>query len=308
MLRRCASIVRVLRTSCSAISRLVRPAATRPAISRLAARRAVRRRLRRGPGGARGDRGGGARATASSGAGSRRSACRPSARAGAPPMAAGRSPAAARARPSTSDARASSNGAPSDDSRAARAVRPPPRGRSCASSISARSTQRLLSPTAYRRAWPPPRRPPPPSRRRRGRRTQAAPQPTPPRPPGAARGGRRQLVAAERPRQLHRSRAPALPAATSAAPEAPPGCAAVWKPGGASILRRRARVTQRAGDVPGSEAGGRERAVRPHQHAAGCPPAGRARGPRRRSCHRVGETAELDQRRHGLEGELAAAR
>ena len=294
-------MVRVLRTSCSATSRFVRPAATsagdlvlargepstpvsagRPA-TRWPSRRSSRDRLvaethraeavERGLGGDQRPR---------------------------PPRA--RRPAAASARPSASCARAAVSGAPVAASRAAVAAasassgaRPRPSRcseRDHAAARAARPTQRpararLLARAAQRplggAATSPAR-----AGRRRGRPRQ--------------RGGR----PAARPAARRRRTTPASPRrrGRGCPPRSAPRRGTIragrrrGSPAVVAGLRRLAvGVQQRAGDVAGRQARRRRACSAPTAACADYPPGARARGPARRRRTASAEPAELDQRR-----------
>ena len=283
MLRRCASIVRVLSTSCAATSRFVRPAATSAAISRSRSVSA-RRRLRRRP----------AHAVAEP-AQLAHGLVAEAARAEAVERGLGgdqrldrapRSPAAASARPSASCARAAASGAAPAASRAAVAAE------SASSGARARAAPRSAS--RRDRGVGPRRRP-----RRRRRASAAAARRRAAAAAGRSTGSRAPTAAAHRRDGALRR----CPAAVSAAPRHQPGWPAAWKSGRDAALAPPRRRAERAGDVAGREPRRRQRAVRPQQHPR---VAGQARQLQALlgGGDGLGEPAELDERAGRLEREL----
>ena len=273
MVRRWASTVRVLSTSCSATSRLVRPAATSVGDLALAAgERAVAARRAR-----RGRRGG-------------RAAAAP-----APPRRGGGSGAEAVERRLGGDQRLDAASRPGRGECAA--LGEPARARASGAPAALlacgdRGSDRLGRIAAReQRARSGPRRSGPRRRRLAAAERAAATSSAPAASAASARSaaaagrsaGRTRASRAPKPASSGGAAVSALPAAVSAAPRHQPGWPAAWKSGAGADGRRRVRVRERRSDVAGSEPGGREAAVRPQQHPRVAAPAAPARGrPQRR--------------------------
>ena len=294
MLRRCASIVRGLSTSCSATSRLVLPAATSSAIScsrPVSGPSAPRAgRVTRWPS-RRSSRIAVSRSRPAPNSASAASASR-SAR-----SAASRSSAAASARPSASRARAAVSGAPAAPARDAAASSAAATASPCAS----RSALRARSSRARAKSLPAARSAAARSRRAGGREVAGGDERLEQvrrRDAALGRQDPRQRRAAEAVVQRADRRA-RVAGGDERRAEAPAGLAGRVDVGPDPERLGVARVAQRRRDVTRGEPRPRERRRRPQQRA-GVRAQARELEPVLRGGHRVGDPAELDQRRDRL--------